>query len=183
MSFDNDSKLFQYGIQPGDNIEELVNRYQVTNEAIQAANPGIDIHNLQIGSIISIPVDPGPAIRQTGPSRSPESGPGRGPERGPERGPGGRPGRGPGRGPESFRPRRPYRPYRPYYRPYRPYYPYEPYPTCPAGSRPYTIQPGDSLYLISDRFGLSPEEIINFNPYLNMSGPLPIGELICLPVY
>lgn len=187
MSLDSDSKWFQYTIQPGNSVGELVEQYHITSEAIQAANPGIDINNLQVGAVISIPADPAIVIGQTGPSGRPE----RGPSQGPGREPGGGPERRPGRGPE-FPPRRgpgfyrPYRPYRPYYRPYRrPYYPYEPaypYPACPAGARPYIIEPGDTLYQISNRFGLSPEEIINFNPYLNFQGPLPIGETICLPV-
>jgi LysM repeat protein len=181
LSLDNDSKLFQYIVQPGDTFGGLVNRYQVSSESIQAANPGVDLQNMQVGAAIAIPTDPAVAIRQTGPSRRPQSGPSHRPEQGPEHGPGRAPERRPRRGPEFYRPGRPY--YRPY-RPYRPYYPEPayPYPACPVGVRPYAIQPGDTLYTISDRFGISPEEIVTNNPYINFQIPLPAGEFICLPI-
>lgn len=83
--------------------------------------------------------------------------------------------------------RRPgYRPYgwwrRPYYRPYRPYPPYYPYAgPCPAGARPYTVEPGDNLYNIANRFGVSVDAIIATNPNVNFGLALEIGQLLCIP--
>lgn len=80
--------------------------------------------------------------------------------------------------------RRPYRPYyRPYYyRPYRPYPPYYPYAgPCPAGSRPYTVVPGDNLYNIAERFGISVDAVIATNPYVNFGLALPVGQFLCIP--
>ncbi|HBE77712.1 MAG TPA: hypothetical protein DDW65_07975 [Firmicutes bacterium] len=135
----------------------------------------ISIHNdLPVGASQT-----GPQRRPERPEGRPETGP-RGPERRPER----RPERGPrfpsGRRP-GYRPYLPYR-YRPYY-PYQPYYPpYEqPYDTCPAGAQPYIVQPGDTLYGIANRFGISAGDIAAFNPNIDFGAPLAIGELICLP--
>jgi LysM repeat protein len=120
-----------------------------------------------------------PIAKQTGPGRRPESGPERRPESGPARGPMSGPERRPERRPE-YRPER--RPYRPYY-PYVPSYPYTPpVATCPYGASPYTVQPGDTLYMISNRFGISVQDIIAVNPYINFSTPLQIGQFICLPI-
>jgi hypothetical protein len=141
----------------------------------------ISIHNdLPVGASQT-----GPQRRPEGPGERPggrpETGP-RGPERRPERGPEHRPGGPYDRRPEHYRPyRRPYR-YRPYY-PYQPYYPpyAPPYEACPAGAQPYTVQPGDTLYRIAYRFGISAGDIAAFNPNIDF-GALAIGELICIPL-
>jgi LysM repeat protein len=87
------------------------------------------------------------------------------------------------RRPDRRRPynRRPYRyrPYAPYYRPYSPYYPYG--GVCPAGARPYTVQPGDNLYNIAARFGISVDAVIAANPYVNFGLALPVGQFVCIP--
>ncbi|MTI95824.1 MAG: LysM peptidoglycan-binding domain-containing protein, partial [Firmicutes bacterium] len=47
---------FLYTVQAGDTFFLLAKRFGTTVEAIQAANPGVDPLNLQIGSQICIPV-------------------------------------------------------------------------------------------------------------------------------
>ena len=47
---------FLYTIQPGDTYFLLAQRFGTTVAAIQAANPGVDPNNLQIGQVICIPV-------------------------------------------------------------------------------------------------------------------------------
>ena len=61
--------------------------------------------------------------------------------------------------------------YRPGRRPPRPY----------ACRRSYLARPGDTLYRISNRFGISVRRIIEANPYINFGYPLQVGQLICLP--
>ncbi len=153
MTSSSGSEVTQYTIQPGDTLWDLAGQYNTTVEDIMEANPGIDPDNLMIGQVIAIP-DPPPTRPST-------------PERRPERRPQRRP---------------PYRP--PYYRPYyrAPYYPYYPYTGCPVGATPYTVQPGESLYSISARFGISTDAIIATNPYVNFGIPLQVGQVICLPV-
>ncbi|NLA58227.1 MAG: LysM peptidoglycan-binding domain-containing protein [Firmicutes bacterium] len=51
---------FLYTIQSGDTFFRLAQRFGTTVEAIQAANPGVDPNNLQIGQVICIPVRPAP---------------------------------------------------------------------------------------------------------------------------
>jgi LysM repeat protein len=65
-------------------------------------------------------------------------------------------------------------------RPHNPYgYPYETPPgACPAGT--YIIEPGDSLYIIATRFGISIGTIVAANPNINFNYPLQVGQVICL---
>jgi peptidoglycan DL-endopeptidase LytF len=156
MSMNSGPGMTQYTVQEGDTLWDLANEYDTNIEDIMAVNPGIDPDNLQVGQVIALADPPPTRGNQRGPGRRPEFRPGRRP---------------------------PYRPYRPYYRPYRPYYPYvPPYAgACPAGARPYTVQPGDNLYSIAARFGISVDTIISLNPYVNFGLALPIGQLICLP--
>ncbi len=53
-------------------------------------------------------------------------------------------------------------------------------PPCPAGTYPYTIRPGDSLWLIAQRFQTSVQEITRVNPELDVNR-LYIGQIICIP--
>jgi peptidoglycan endopeptidase LytF len=156
-----DSEVIQYTTQSGDTLWDLADQYNSTIEEIMAANPGVDPDNLVVGQVISISAPPPQ-------HRPPQHRP---PERRPERRP-------------EYRPpyRRPY--YSPYYRqPYRPYYPYYAPPVaCPSGATPYTVQPGDSLYSIASRFGVSVDIITATNPYVNFGIPLQVGQIICLPV-
>lgn len=47
-----------YTIIPGDSLFGLAKRFEITVDAIIAANPGINPQNLQIGQRICIPVPP-----------------------------------------------------------------------------------------------------------------------------
>jgi LysM repeat protein len=164
MSMDSGPGINQYTVQAGDTLWDLANDYDTNIEDIIAANPGIDPDNLQVGQVIAL-VDPTPT---RGTPREPQGGRERRPDEYRRR---------PVRRPEY------YRPYRPYYRPYRPYYPYPPYAgACPAGARPYSVQPGDSLYNIAARFGVSVDAIIAVNPYVNFGLALPVGQLVCIPI-
>ena len=156
MSMNQEPGSFQYTIQPGDTLWELANQYDTSIEDIMEANPGIDPDNLQVGQVIAL-ADPEVSARQ----RRGENWRGRRPR--------------PYRRPYHY-----YRPYGPYYRPYGPYYP--PYAgACPGNARPYTVQPGDNLYNIAGRFGVSVDAIIATNPYVNFGLVLPVGQLICIP--
>lgn len=201
MSANSGPGYIQYTIQPGDSLWDIADQYNLSAQEIMAANPNIDFNNLVVGQAISIASQP-QRTRPTQPTTPPAarpSEPGRGPEerRPEERRPDG--GRSDGRRPDGRRPdfgrpdfrrpdyrrpdyyrRRPY--YRPYPYPYQPYYPpYEPAQVCPYGATPYTVLPGDSLYSIADRFGISVDTIIAANPYVNFGAPLQTGQNICLP--
>lgn len=49
-----------YTIRPGDAFYNLAPRFNTTISALQAANPGVNPNNLQIGQVICIPVPPTP---------------------------------------------------------------------------------------------------------------------------
>ncbi len=51
---------------------------------------------------------------------------------------------------------------------------------CPADTCPYKIRPGDSLWLIAQRFHITTEAIMSANPMLNENN-LCIGQVICIP--
>jgi LysM repeat protein len=51
------------------------------------------------------------------------------------------------------------------------------------GARPYIVQTGDNLYVISARFGIPMDAIIDANPYINFTYPLYTGQTICFPLY
>ena len=52
--------------------------------------------------------------------------------------------------------------------------------TCPAGTQPYTIRSGDTLYNLAIRFNTSVDAIIRANPGINPNN-LQIGQVICIP--
>ena len=51
---------------------------------------------------------------------------------------------------------------------------------CPAGTYPYTIRPGDSLWSIAQQFHTTVQEIALANPGLAMNN-LYIGQTLCVP--
>uniref|UniRef100_UPI0032600172 LysM peptidoglycan-binding domain-containing protein n=1 Tax=Clostridium sp. NkU-1 TaxID=1095009 RepID=UPI0032600172 len=51
---------------------------------------------------------------------------------------------------------------------------------CPGGMQSYTIQAGDTLWLISRRHSISVDEIMEANPGINPNR-LFIGQVICIP--
>lgn len=53
-------------------------------------------------------------------------------------------------------------------------------PPCPAGTSPYTIQSGDSLSLIAQRFHTTVQAIASANPLLDQNN-LRVGQTICIP--
>lgn len=52
-------------------------------------------------------------------------------------------------------------------------------PQCPGFI--YVITPGDTLFNIARRFGITPQEILRFNPAIDPNN-LRIGQEICIPV-
>lgn len=161
---------FHYQIVAGDTYFNLARRFNTTVEALIAANPGVNPDRLMIGQVICIPVAPGP-----GPC------------------PGGtyqiqagdtffsiarrfnttvealiaaNPGVNPDRlmiGQIICLP------------------PGVPGPIpCPGGTI-YRVQPGDTLFLISRRFGISLDRLVAANPQLADPSRLRIGEPICIP--
>ena len=165
---------FLYTIRSGDTFFLLAQRFGTTVEAIRRANPGVDPNNLQIGQVICIPV-PGP-----GPT--------------PPVCPGGflysiRSGdtffllaqrfgttveaimrANPGVDPNNLQigqviciP--------------------VPGPTPPPICRGffYTIRPGDTYFLLAQRFGTTVEALIAANPGVDPNN-LQVGQVICIPV-
>ena len=55
-----------------------------------------------------------------------------------------------------------------------------PFPPCPEENF-YTIQPGDTLFNIARRFGISLDDLREANPLLDPQ-QLRVGDVICLPV-
>ena len=160
---------FRYQIVAGDTYFSLARRFNTTVEALIAANPGVDPNRLMIGQVICIPVAPTPPC------------------------PGGtyqiragdtffsiarrfnttvealiaaNPGVDPDRlmiGQVICLP------------------PGTPGPIpCPGGTI-YRVQPGDSLYLIGQRFGIPLDRLIAANPQLTDPSRLTIGQPICIP--
>ena len=52
---------------------------------------------------------------------------------------------------------------------------------CPMGSETYTVQRGDSFYLIARKFGISVRALMNANPAI-AAGRLLVGDILCVPV-
>ena len=52
---------------------------------------------------------------------------------------------------------------------------------CPTGSQAYTVQRGDSVYLIARKFGVSVRALMNANPAI-AAGRLLVGDILCVPV-
>ena len=162
---------FAYTIRPGDTLFLLAQRFNTTVAAIQSLNPGIDPNNLRIGQIICIP--------GTQPTNCPN---------------------GffytiragdtlyllaqrfgvsvdaiiranPGINPNNLMigqviciPRA-----------------VTPIPPCPNGFY-YSVQQGDTLFLIAQRYRVSLQALINANPGIDPNN-LRIGQIICVPTF
>lgn len=57
-----------------------------------------------------------------------------------------------------------------------------PPPACPPGSFFYTVQPGDTLFLIAQRFGTTVDVIIAINPQIPDPNLIFPGQIICVPL-
>jgi LysM repeat protein len=57
---------------------------------------------------------------------------------------------------------------------------YRQLPPCPGGNY-YTIRSGDTLYAISQRFGVSISDLLTANPGLDPNS-LQVGRIICIPL-
>lgn len=52
--------LYAYTVRPGDTLPELAARFGATLESLVQANPGLDLANLQVGQLLTIPIPPFP---------------------------------------------------------------------------------------------------------------------------
>lgn len=52
--------LYAYTIRPGDTLPKLAARFGATLESLVLANPGLDLVNLQVGQLVTIPIPPYP---------------------------------------------------------------------------------------------------------------------------
>ena len=110
-----------YTVQAGDSLYKIAQRFGTTVDAILRVNPQItDPNRLQVGQIICIPVGP------PGPTPPP------------------------------------------------------PPAQCPG--QYYTVQAGDSLYKIAQRFGTTVDAILRVNPQITDPNRLQVGQIICIPV-
>ena len=55
-------------------------------------------------------------------------------------------------------------------------------PPCPAGcGNPYTVQPGDTLFFIAQRFGTTVPAILACNPQITNPNLIFPGQVLCVP--
>ncbi|NPV71050.1 MAG: LysM peptidoglycan-binding domain-containing protein [Firmicutes bacterium] len=160
---------FRYVIKSGDTFRNLAMRFNTTVEAIQAANPGADPYNLQIGQVICIPQPlhrshpPGSTFYVVAP------------------------------GDTCFFIARRFGTtveviirLNPGIDPYRLFVGQRiciptPLRLCPPGAFAYTIRPGDTFYNLALRFNTTVERIQMANPGVDPLN-LQIGQRICIPL-
>ncbi|NLM36797.1 MAG: LysM peptidoglycan-binding domain-containing protein [Firmicutes bacterium] len=58
--------------------------------------------------------------------------------------------------------------------------PTQPMPVCPSGLS-YMVVPGDTLFTIAERLGVTVEELLSLNPQITDPNQLQPGELLCIP--
>ena len=108
---------FRYTVQPGDSMFLIAQRFGVSLDALIAANPQIPNPALIFpGQIVCVPTSPAP-----------------------------------------------------------------PPPVCPPGTFRYTVRPGDSMWLIAQRFGVSLNALIAANPQITNPSLIFPGQVICVP--
>lgn len=56
-----------------------------------------------------------------------------------------------------------------------------PAPQCPPGSTRYTVKPGDTMFLIAQRFGISLNALIRANPQVSDPNRIFPGQILCIP--
>ncbi len=56
-----------------------------------------------------------------------------------------------------------------------------PPPGCPAGTFAYTVQPGDSMWSIAKKFGVSLDALIRANPQIPNPSLIFPGQTVCVP--
>ena len=106
---------FSYTVQPGDSMFTIAQRFGVSLNALIAANPQIPNPNLIFpGQIVCVPTTTPP-------------------------------------------------------------------PTCPPGTFSYTVQPGDSMFTIAQRFGVSLNALIAANPQIPNPSLIFPGQIVCVP--
>jgi len=52
---------------------------------------------------------------------------------------------------------------------------------CPPNTFPYTVQPGDSMWSIARRFGVSLDALIKANPQITNPSLIFPGQIVCVP--
>ena len=162
---------FSYTIMAGDTLFLLARRFGVTTQSIMNLNPNINPNNLRVGQVICIPNAPAPPVCPEGSfsytimagdtlfllaqrfgvtAQSIMN-------------------LNPSINPNDLRigqiiciPKAPAP------------------PTCPEGSFAYTIMIGDSIASLAQRFGVTPQSILDANPGLDPAD-LVVGQVICIP--
>ncbi len=83
------------------------------------------------------------------------------------------------RGTKMDKPRHHHKPHHPH----KPYKPYKPSPiVCQEGFTRYTVQRGDSIFLIARRLGVDDGLIIANNPQIEDPALIFVGQTICIPI-
>ncbi|MBE3599505.1 MAG: LysM peptidoglycan-binding domain-containing protein [Limnochordaceae bacterium] len=54
-------------------------------------------------------------------------------------------------------------------------------PACPPGSQVYTVRPGDTMFTIAQRFGVSLDALIAANPQIPNPAQIFAGDVLCIP--
>lgn len=54
--------------------------------------------------------------------------------------------------------------------------------TCPPGTFSYTVQPGDTMFTIAQRFGVSLNALIAANPQIPNPNLIFPGQIVCVPI-
>ncbi|HHW40984.1 MAG TPA: SafA/ExsA family spore coat assembly protein [Syntrophomonadaceae bacterium] len=62
-----------------------------------------------------------------------------------------------------------------------PHHPHYPPPPCDCAGKFYRVKPGDTLYNIAQRFGISLDAIIRANPQIPDPNLIYPGQVICVP--